>query len=233
MSPDNRSRLDTVVRDIESRSSAEKLLVLGMVLAGLGMAYLSLSWDPLRADITLATQQISNVERQIEAQRLSYNEMLESSRQDPNRFANERLARITAEQTQLDRDIAGLAGDLISPTAMTRLLTSLLNQQPGLELLAVRNIAARPLRPDLTPITVEGDMEAENARALTGQVYEHGLRLEFQGDFFSTMKYLRYVEEVSGSFFWDAITFRQLEWPRGHVTLEIHTLSTQEGFIGV
>ena len=71
------------------------------------------------------------------------------------------------------------------------------------------------------------------AEETNGQVFEHGLVLEFQGDFFSTLKYLRFLEEISGTFFWDAVRFRQVEWPEALVTLEIHTLSSNAGFIGV
>jgi MSHA biogenesis protein MshJ len=57
--------------------------------------------------------------------------------------------------------------------------------------------------------------------------------IEFQGDFFSTLKYLRFLEEISGSFFWDSVSFKKVAWPEALVTLEIHTLSASEGFIGV
>jgi MSHA biogenesis protein MshJ len=66
-----------------------------------------------------------------------------------------------------------------------------------------------------------------------GQVYAHGLVLEFEGDFFTTLKYLRFLEEITRSFFWDTISFRVAEWPSARVTLQIHTLSTDAGFIGV
>jgi len=47
------------------------------------------------------------------------------------------------------------------------------------------------------------------------------------------MAYLLFLEDLSKSFFWDRITFTQTQWPKANVQLEIHTLSSVEGFIGV
>jgi MSHA biogenesis protein MshJ len=153
--------------------------------------------------------------------------MVAASQEDPNKFANDRLAVIAREQSRLDVEISRLAGDLISPSDMTRILTSVLEQQSGLELISFQNRAAVPLRTGVAAAGVAGEDEVD------GQVFEHRLVIEFQGDFFSTLKYLRFLEEISGSFFWDSVSFKQVVWPEALVTLEIHTLSASAGFIGV
>ena len=96
-----------------------------------------------------------------------------------------------------------------------------------MELISFQNKSAVPLRAE-----VEG-AGLEDMGDVAGQVFEHGLVLEFQGDFFNTLKYLRFLEEISGSFFWDSVNFKQVSWPQAVVTLEIHTLSANSGFIGV
>ncbi len=227
-------QLDAVIKNIESRSVAEKLAVFLLVLTGLVLGYLSLLSDPLQADIDNARSQIASVMRQIQAQQSSYTEMLDASREDPNKFANERLAVVERELEQLSREIGGLAGDLITPTDMTRILTSVLERQSGLELISFQNIEASPLRTDAASASGNEDGVNSGAQvALSGQVFQHGLRIQFQGDYFSTLKYLRFIEQISGSFFWDSITFQQFDWPQAMVTLQIHTISTDSGFIGV
>jgi MSHA biogenesis protein MshJ len=165
--------------------------------------------------------------------------MLVSSQEDPNRFANNRLVVIGREQNQLDGQIAALAGDLVTPNQMTEILTTVLERQSGLELVYFRNEPAAPLR---TGVSNAGELLTETGTLnfddvvedeVAGQVFEHGLVIEFQGDFFSTLTYLRFLEEITGSFFWDSISFSQLDWPNALVSLEIHTLSTDQGFIGV
>lgn len=234
-----REQLNKLARNIEARKQSERLLVLAIVCAGIFMMWLSLAFDPVRADIATTETRINNVRRQIQAQQTAYATMLEASQQDPNRFANERLQVINREQGLLDDQIANLAGDLVTPNQMTEILTTVLERQSGLELVNFRNKAATPLRAGVSnaaSILAETgalNFDQVSEEEVAGQVYEHGLVIEFQGDYFSTLKYLRFLEEVTGSFFWDSITFKQLDWPTAQVTLEIHTLSTDQGFIGV
>ena len=77
-----------------------------------------------------------------------------------------------------------------------------------------------------------GDSTLQESQ-LGGQVFSHGLVIEFQGDFFATLSYLQYLEDLTGNFFWDTLDFQIQQWPMATVTLQIHTLSTDRGFIGV
>lgn len=220
-------QLDKTIKNIDSRSRSEKLVVLLVLLAGLSMTYLSIAFDPIRAEIASTEGQIASLNNQILGQQSAYASMVAASQQDPNKFANDRLAVIAREQSRLDSEIANLAGDLISPADMTRILTSVLQRQAGLELISFQNKDAIPLRSGVA------NTSGQVTNDIAGQVFSHGLVIEFQGDFFSTLKYLRFLEEISGSFFWDSISFKQVVWPDALITLEIHTLSSNVGFIGV
>lgn len=229
-----KAQLDRLIKNLENRKQSERLMILGVVLATAVLGYLTFGFDPLRAEIATLRNQVNATSSQIAAQQRSYAAMVESSEQDPNRFANDRLAVLEREQAVLDEDINNLAGNLVTPDEMTAILTTVLGRFTGLELLSFRNQPAEALREGFTADNVSAE-EASLAgdSSLSGQVYAHGLTIEFQGDYFSTLKYLRFLEEISGSFFWDSISFQQLEWPRAQVSLRIHTLSTDQGFIGV
>ena len=116
-----KKQLDLLVKNIESRQQIEKILVLSLLVAGLVLTYLSLFFDPIRADIGTANNQVNNIERQIQAQQTTYAAMVEASQEDPNKFANDRLLVISREQQLLQVEISSLAGDLITPNDMTRL----------------------------------------------------------------------------------------------------------------
>lgn len=230
-------QLSNLVRNIDGRNRTERIAVLGISLIVLGLGYLLFVSDPMRAGIERIQAQMTSVERQISAQKLTHAEMIAASEEDPSRFANDRLLVVQRELEQLDAEISSLAGDLVSPSEMTEVLSSVLGNFDGLELVSFQNVPATPLRAEVgggllanAGASIFGEVAANNG---DGQVYAHGLRLEFQGDFFTTLKYLRFLEEIGGSFFWDTISFQQLEWPTARITLEIHTLSTDEGFIGV
>ena len=86
-----RRQLDSLVKNIESRRQIEKLTALLILVVGLAFAYLSIVFDPMRADINSSRASIVGLDRQIQAQQVTYAGMLEASQEDPNRFANDRV----------------------------------------------------------------------------------------------------------------------------------------------
>ncbi len=239
MNENLRRQLDSVIQNLESRAQAEKIIFMVVLIAALALSYLSIVFDPIRADINTSRTGINGVNRQILAQQNSYAEKYEASLEDPDKFANDRLVVIARAQAQLQGEINSLAGDFVTPNEMTNILTSVLERQEGLELVSFGNQSATPLREGISNVaellaaTGAVNLDDVVTTGVSGQVYEHGLVIEFEGDFFNTLKYLRFLEDITGSFFWDSISFRQLDWPNAHITLEIHTLSTNQGFIGV
>lgn len=239
MNENLRRQLDSVIQNLESRAQAEKIIFMVVLIAALALVYLSVVFDPKRADINTSRNAINGVNRQILAQQNSYADKFEASQEDPDKFANDRLAVIARSQTQLQEEINNLAGDFVTPNEMTNILTSVLERQEGLELVSFGNQSATPLREGISNVaellaaTGAVNLDDVVTTGVSGQVYQHGLVIEFEGDFFNTLKYLRFLEDITGSFFWDSISFRQLDWPNAHITLEIHTLSTNQGFIGV
>ena len=139
-----------------------------------------------------------------------------------------------SNQDRLQQQIESLAGNLVTPQSMTRLLTSMLESREGLELIRVENQMPIPMRNDPEQIetaTAEAEVDAEEVERQ--QVYKHVLRLELEGDYLSLISYLRSVEEFSERFFWDELHFVQTTWPNARIILQLHTLSAEEGFVGV
>ncbi|MDF1766495.1 MAG: type II secretion system protein GspM [Gammaproteobacteria bacterium] len=228
-------------KNMAARSLSERITVLALAALLLGAGSYFLVFEPAQARIDSARSNQASAARQIESIQQSIIEMQALMQQDPNEVSRARLLALTKEQERLDQQIEGLAKDLISPSAMTELLISMLKRQEGLRLVSFENVSAIPLS-----ASRQGVMSAErsagsnsNSRSDNGGsneegvLYEHGLRIEFEGDYLSTLQYLKFLESVSASFFWDRLHFSQTQWPAARVVLEIHTLSTEEGFIGV
>ena len=116
---------------------------------------------------------------------------------------------------------------------MTQMLTSVLDSQEGLTLIKVENRPPEALTDALTTVSSVGEAAQGAVQSIGFQVFRHGLILEFQGDYFSTLRYLMFLEAMDESFFWDSFEFEQTEWPEARVRLELHTLSSEEGFVGV
>jgi len=221
-----RLRWQEWLQKFDDRKKSEKWIIAVLIVAALVWLYTELQLAPLNAERAMLAQQISSAQARLQAMQTREQVAMQMAEEDPDRAANERLARLIQQQQQAQSEIEGLAGNLVTPYAMTQMLTTVLDRQPGLELIRVENKVPQPMR---TASQVSG----EDGEAPMAQVYKHGLIIEMQGDYFSLLNYLAYLENLSERFFWDQVHYLQSSWPDATITLELHTLSTEEGFVGV
>ncbi len=217
----------------DGRPQGEKYLLAVMGVGGIIYVYVTMFFGPASDQISSLERQLATVDSRIEQQELRAAELRESGIEDPDSFIRERLAQLIEEQSQVQDGIESLAGNLVSPNGMTQMLTSVLDSQEGLTLIKVENKPPQALTQAMTTAPVVGEAVASTAQSIGFQVFRHGLILEFQGDYFSTLRYLMFLESMDESFFWDGFEFEQAVWPEARVRLELHTLSSEEGFIGV
>ncbi|MEX0740077.1 MAG: hypothetical protein WD071_12110 [Pseudohongiella sp.] len=210
----------------DDRKKSEKWIIATLLVALLVWLYVELQLSPLSAERTTLAQQIASSQTRLLAMQSREQIAIQSAQEDPDRAANDRLARLIQEQQRALGEIEGLAGNLVTPYAMTQMLTTVLDRQPGLELVRVENKMPEPMRTD-SQVSGDGDEEP------MAQVYKHGLIIEMQGDYFSLLNYLTYLENLTERFFWDQVHYQQSTWPDATIILELHTLSTEEGFVGV
>jgi MSHA biogenesis protein MshJ len=217
----------------DDRAPAEKMLIGAILLGALGWLYVMLAYDPLSERAVAAERQLATVQARLDAMRQREQMAITAGNEDPNQAVRLRIERATADQRQLQGQIEELAGNLVTPQSMTRLLTSMLEERAGLRLIRVENQLPEPMR-DAPGAGQSTQQDASDIVAADNQqVYKHSLLLELEGDYLSLISYLRRVESFAESFFWDEIHFVQTEWPNARITLQLHTLSAEEGFVGV
>ncbi len=217
----------------DGRPQAEKVILAVVGIGSVVYLYFTMVFEPMRTDIASLERQIRTGTERIAEQEARAEELRLSGVEDPDAFVRERLEQIIQEQANAQTGIEALAGNLVSPNAMTQVLTTVLDSQPGLKLVRVENRDPEPLTGTSGVAEVLADAGAPVAASLGLQVFRHRLVLEFQGDYFSTLRYLLFLEAMDENFFWDSLSYEQLTWPEARVQLEMHTLSSEEGFIGV
>jgi MSHA biogenesis protein MshJ len=201
----------------EARLPAEKAIIAFIVAAAIFYLYLIWVSDPVKADIATLKLQISNNQTRTTALEARELRAGTGSRLDPNLAARKQLEELIAKQANAREQLGALTGSVIGPVEMNSLLTDVLRLNSGLYLRRIANSGAR---------RVAGGGAGQ-------QVFRHDLRLEFEGDYLSTLKYLVYLEGLSENFYWDSISIVPTQWPSASVMLELHTLSSQESFVGV
>jgi MSHA biogenesis protein MshJ len=138
------------------------------------------------------------------------------------------LQTLLAELHQQQKD---LTVEFIRPAQMAGVLRDMLHAENGLVLTRLQSLGVKPLFP---PVKEETEAATENnARAPRPEIFKHGMRIVFEGDYFKTLEYLRALEAMPWRLYWDNVEYRVTKYPKASVAITVHTLSLDEGWIGV
>ncbi len=110
----------------------------------------------------------------------------------------------------LNKDIALFRNESVFPEKIDVILPDLVNQKTGLKLI---NFHAAPVE------RLQGRDEHDRA------LYIHGFTIEFSGDYFATLDYLKGLEKIKWRLFWDGINYRVSDYPKAIITINLHVIS--------
>ncbi|WP_313027374.1 type II secretion system protein GspM [Pseudomonas lopnurensis] len=198
-------------------------------LALLAMLYILLVADPLGQRIAAEQDQHRRAEaRQLEAS----NTLLDLQARlaaDPNRSYREALQAAQNNRERIIRRIDEETSTLVSPARMKALLQDLLRNQPRLQLVELESFSV-PLE-----LPAGEGTKPEQAAPAVPSFYRHGLRLTLTGGYFELLGYLQSVQNSGWRLHWDNLDYRIEEAgpDSARITLELHTLSREAGWVGV
>ena len=215
-------RIEKLRTRINAMSLRERVLLFLATLAVLVLLSQALLFGPLERRQKQTLAQIKQLQKETAAFESQIEAIMRRQGEDPD-AANRRLQ----EQLQtllgaLDRQIGDAVHGLISPQQMVKVLEQVLVHQGRLKLVHVESIAAKPL--------VEPPADQPGAKV---GIYKHGLRLEFEGDYLSALDYLKQIEKLPWVLYWDELELTTDNYPRTRIVVVVHTLSLNEGWIGV
>lgn len=216
----------SVAERFDERPALEKLLMATLVIGALIWGWASFVYQPLASQTETASRQLLLAQTELFDLQQREASALASSATDPNEPVRVRIERAIEAQRNLDNELQALAGNLVTPQSMTRLLTSILERQSGLQLVSIENSP-----PQI--VTSAADAAVAGDDGAGQHIFRHSITVQLEGDYLNLIAYLRRIESFQERFFWDLLTFEQMEWPRARISLELHTLSTDEGFLGV
>jgi MSHA biogenesis protein MshJ len=215
--------LQALLKWIDARQVRERVVLLCAALGLVVMSWLVFAHDPVVAEKNSATRAIASAQGRVADELKRQQDIRASFSNDPNAFALSRQRELVGATATADARLNELYGELISPQQMSQMLTTLLQRETMLDLISLENQPSVSLLPNNSTADGEAPM----------QVYKHGLRMVFEGDFLETVEYLRSLERLDANFFWDNLDFQVGDYPKARISLDIYTLSTEQGWIGV
>lgn len=144
-----------------------------------------------------------------------------------------RIGELRTHLNKLKQQQKDLTVEFIRPAQMAGVLRDMLRAENGLVLTRLESLGAEPLFAAAKDDTEKTENQKNSKRLHQAEIYKHGLRIVFEGDYFKTLKYLRALEAMPWRLYWDNVEYQVTEYPKARVAITVHTLSLSEGWIGV
>lgn len=220
--------MQKLIDSIDALSLRERLLLLAAILFVLFSAWNLFLMHPIYASQKDTQKQATALRQQIESLNKAIQTTVTASKQDPNAQLNAEIDQTRHQLDGLDARLREATGGLVDPKDMAHLLEEVLSKQHGLKLVAVHSLPPEPvLKLDQKKDSANVDIPGVSF------VYRHGLRMELEGSYSATLAYLQALENSKWRFFWDSLELHTEKYPNNRVTIEVHTLSLKEGWLGV
>ena len=214
-----------IIRWLNARHARERVIILVAGLGIVGLLWLAFVHDALEAAKETVSRNITITNGRIQDEQSRQAQIRGSYTDDPNAFAVSRISELRNTTEQANSRLNQLYGELISPQRMAQVLTSILQNETALDFVSLVNVPSQAL------LTATATDAAAGAPEI--QVFRHGMRMVFEGNFLDAVEYLRNLEQLDGNFFWENLEFELEDYPSARISLEIYTLSTEDRWIGV
>jgi MSHA biogenesis protein MshJ len=205
---------------IDALSLRERGLVFFGVIVALYMAWDAALMQPLDARKEVTTQRMATLQREIGAIDQQIGEVVSRQQADPNAELRRQMQPIEQRLQALEGRIGDAMAGLVAPQEMARVIEAVLQHHSGLHPIRVESLGSVPLLEKPGP----------DAAAM---LYRHRMQIELRGSYLDTVKFLRAVQELPWSFYWDGVVVESEEYPQTRIVVTISTLSLKEGWIGV
>ncbi|MGD0961146.1 MAG: hypothetical protein ABSB19_15170 [Methylomonas sp.] len=106
----------------------------------------------------------------------------------------------------------------VSSESMARALSDILKQNGQLKLIKLETL----------PVTPFGNNDKQ-----TEWLFRHTLAITIQGDYFSTLNYLKTLESLPWRIQWDSIDYQVKNYPVAETRIQVYTLSFEKDWLGV
>jgi MSHA biogenesis protein MshJ len=231
-------QLNLIKNLIDNLSIRERVLVLLGVLAVIYMLWDRLLVAPVQSEINMLINQRSNIEAQnvdLKKRQIIANGMMNNNKQKEIIKAIEQLEN---DIKQFDARILKSIEGQVAPENMASMLSDLLGNNQGLQLISINNLPAEPLSRQLEDKVKESEKNRQSGQSklvkpeLIG-VYQHPLELELEGQYLDILAYLQALEALDWKIFWDQVSLETLQYPNVKVRIKVHTFSLKSGWLSV
>lgn len=198
----------------QKMSKRDQCVVFTLLAFFIFLLWYALVWHPTKIYFQSTQNALSAVRLEVQTLQDETTVLQARLKKDPNEEISQKQAKLYQDKQALQQKLNVYNTQLLSPQGLMQALQAVLNAQKNIHL---SSIALLPNQGNLHPSATQSGKP----------LFAHGVKLQFTADYFSTLQYLRQLEQLRWRLFWDRLDYRVTDYPLAEVTLEIHTLSTE------
>ena len=217
----------TLSAKFDGYSLRERLLLLFCLLAllvGIWQLAFALPQEKRREQMQNELAQIKTDIQAQEAQRQAFLSAIQGGE-------DSELARLESRLEELNNQLASLSQGLVEARQLPEILQQVLISTTDVRLRRLRTLPVRELQLQRLESRSDDTDTAESERA-TG-IFQHRVELEISASYFQLLALLQQLEALPWRFYWDQLDYQRNDYPRGDIRLRVHTLTAEEGLLGV
>lgn len=229
----------------DAKPIRERLIVAALLLGVVWSAFNFTLLAPLEKQKSKLYDRLEAAEKEIK--KLSTMEMVltKALSNDPNAKKKKEIDRLEKKLENLDENLQTLSVGLIQADELTLALHDVLHSLGSLKLIGMETLAPTRLRLHRTDemILTEGEsgdgggenLELDESGKVVEEVgvFKHSVVVALEGKYFDVVSYLTALESLPWKIYWQGIDYEVLTYPKAKVLIEVYTLSTEEGVLGV
>ena len=218
---------------VDELSLRERAIVFAGVLIVLFLGWYTYLMEPLVKEQQRLFSELDSKHGQLASLNSQFDKMTTAVQADPEAQGRHRIDALNRQIADLQQDLKAATANLVSPEAMPEILRLVLNRSRGLTLLKLTGLGGTPLLVKTDTGDGKSPRQGSAAKGDLGAAFKHGMQIEFRGDFFETLAYLRALEGLQQGFFWDKVKFEVQDYPDSVTTLTLYTLSLNPNWIRI
>lgn len=211
------NRTDKFSQRFASLTLREQRMVVGTFLLMLWGGWDSFVNQPQQKARQRLANDINQIQQLLHSQQALASEVETAGNLNPNSQNRQNLATLQQSIGNLTQQLG--AGDkrFVPSQLMATALQDMLKQHGNLQLIEL----------ETQPPKIFGGDEQQ------AWVFRHTMSLTLQGDYFSTLNYLKALETLPWRIHWDSIDYQVKNYPQAETRIQVYTLSFEQDWLGV
>ncbi|MGR5119906.1 type II secretion system protein GspM [Vibrio astriarenae] len=200
----------------DAMSTREKWLITLCGFVAVVMLIVTLVIEPVLGKVSVAQRQLASTQSSNQVLQGELLQLTAKLRQDPNKEIDIEYKRLLKDSQKLSQQLSGVVDQLVTPSQMSLLLESVLQQSQKLNLVSLSSMGAERLN------SGQGD----------SSYYVHPVRIELTGGYFDVLTYLEALETLPVKYYWRKFHYQVEAYPQARLIMEVYTLGARKEFIG-